>query len=248
MTFLAVLLLLHPWDVSKWNLCHRNAAQYVDISGTIRFKIDTRFKTWEDMGIARLLRTDELGATLLISILLEMSELCFGNSHLLQEAALLDPALHPSCATGICSLRVLKTGWKCCKYESQETPRAQLHHPPPEALQESCQKGQRQTLITKSSKERCSDRPWPQKAAKKDVLQEAAWQGQQGSMARTQPLRQWPQGRGDSADGATGSCQHGVCSSRSQDPVPSSPKRIQTITDLYTLGNRTWSDTSPPQE
>lgn len=59
----------------------------------IWFKVGTGFKI--DMRASDLLRTDELGATLLIQIPLEPSELCFGNTHLLQEAALLDPVPAP---------------------------------------------------------------------------------------------------------------------------------------------------------
>jgi len=114
----------------------------------MRFKIDTR--------LSGLLRTDELGATLLKQNPLETSELCFGNACLPREAALRDPVLHPFCATGIRSLRVLKTERQHCEDYNKETPWALLHRLPPKALKRSWPKGQ--CLTIKSGEERCSAR------------------------------------------------------------------------------------------
>lgn len=102
--------------------------------------------------LATSLRMDEPGATLLRQIPSETSELCFGNTHLLREAAPLDPVVRPSRATGICSLRALQTGRRHCQ-DAARRPLGLCS-----TLGRRWPKGQRQGLAAKSGRGRSS--PW----------------------------------------------------------------------------------------
>lgn len=201
------------------------------------------------MRLSGSLRTDELGAPLLIQIPLETSELCFGNTHLPQEAALLDPVLHPLCATGICSLRVLKTGRRHCKDYNKAAAWALLYLLPSMALKRSWPKGQWQCLTTKSGKDRRSARSFLARST-----------GEQGQVPAITSLpstlaatsRSRLQHAIGLLEGAAASCLCSICSARSQDPIPSSPKRTRAQWPPESwyccmLGNRTWNATSLPK-
>lgn len=114
---------------------------------------------------------------------------------------------------------------------------------PPKALKRSCPKGQWQHLTIKSGQEWCSARACSARSAGEHG-QVPAITSLPSTLAATSRSRL--QHEVGLLEGATGSCLCSVCSRRSQDPIPSSPKRTwaRWPKSWYCcmLGNRTWSN------